>query len=137
MYLTESIISTEVKKVHNLKKGTLYVFDNFIVSEFNEGIILDFDCIVEVYHYLNLYSKNKHNFGYISNRIHQYTVKVTDFMKANVLAQKMYPSAVVAYDEASKNTFKFEKQLNNCHAILCDSLENAVVYLTGVLTKVC
>lgn len=137
MYLTDSIISTEVKKVHTLKKGTLYVFDYFIVSEFNEGIILDFDCIVEVYHYLNSYSEDKPGFGYISNRVHKYTVKVADFIKTKSLAQKVYPTVVVAYGEASKNTFRFEKRINNCHAILCESLDNAVTYLTGTLTKVC
>lgn len=135
MYLTESIINKEVKETHLLKKGTLYVFDDFLVSEFNEGVVVDFDCIVEIYHYLNSYSENKLGFGYISNRVHKYTVKITDFMKTTSFAQKIYPTVVVAYDQASRDTFKFEKQINNCHAILCDSLEKAATYLSGVIAN--
>jgi hypothetical protein len=137
MYLKDSTIKNEVKKIHKLQKGTIYVFDNFIVSEFNEGVLVDLDCLTEVYYYLNAYSENKHGFGYISNRVHQYTVKVTDFMKTKILTQKIYPTAVVAYDEISKNTFKFEKQVNNCSAVLCESLDKAVIYLTGTLTNAC
>lgn len=136
MYLENSVINKEVKKIHKLPQGTIYVFENFLVSEFKEGVIIDFDCLVQIYHYLNSYSENKRFFGYISNRVHKYTVKVTDFMKTKSLTQKFYPTAVVTYDEEGRNTFKFEKQVNDCQAILCESLDKAVLYLTGNVAQV-
>ncbi|WP_299766089.1 hypothetical protein [uncultured Dokdonia sp.] len=136
MYLENSAINKEVKKVHQLSNGTIYVFENFLVSEFKEGAIIDFDCFVQLYHYLNSYSENKQSFGYISNRVHKYTVKVADFMKTKSLGQKAYPMAVVTYDEEGENTFKFEKQVNNCQAILCESLDKAVTYLTNNILNV-
>lgn len=137
MHLKDSTIKDGVKKIHNLQQGTIYVFENFMISEFNEGAIIDFDCFVQLFHYLNSYSENKESFGYISNRVNNYTVKVTDFMETRPLAQKVYPSAVITYDEKGRNTFKFEKQINDCHAILCESLDKAVLYLTGSLTNAC
>ncbi|WP_299684677.1 hypothetical protein [uncultured Dokdonia sp.] len=136
MYLENSVINKEVKKIHKLPQGTIYVFENFLVSEFKEGVIIDFDCFVQIYHYLNSYSENKRFFGYISNRVHKYTVKVTDFMKTKSLTQKFYPTVVVTYDEEGKNTFKFEKQVNNCQAILCESLDKAVHHLTRNFQKI-
>ncbi|MFT5892374.1 MAG: hypothetical protein ACI9Y7_002484, partial [Dokdonia sp.] len=125
------------KKIHKLQQGTIYVFEDFLVSEFKEDAIIDFDCFVQLYHYLNSYSENKPSFGYISNRVYKYTVKVTDFMKTRSLAQKIYPTAVVTYDDESRNTFKFEKQIYNCQATLCESLDKAVMLLTGTLTNAC
>ena len=136
MYLEDSIINREVKKVHKLKQGTIYVFENFLVSEFKEDVIIDFDCFIQLYHYLNSYSENKRSFGYISNRVHKYTVKVTDFMKTKSMAQKIYPTAVVTYDDEGKSTFLFEKKVYNCQAILCESLDKAVHHLTGNFAKV-
>ncbi|GGG05377.1 hypothetical protein GCM10011344_02260 [Dokdonia pacifica] len=136
MYLENSTINREVKKVHKLPNGTIYVFDDFLVSEFKEDAIIDFDCFVQLYHYLNSYSENKKSFGYISNRVHKYTVKVTDFMRTKSLTQKIYPTAVVTYDDEGKNTFMFEKKVYNCQAFLCDSLDKAINHLTGRLVSI-
>lgn len=137
MYLKDSIIQSDVKRIHELQQGTVYVFDDFLVSEFKEGAIVDFDCFVQLYHYLNSYSENKPSFGYISNRIHNYTIKIADFMRTRALAQKIYPTAVVTYNDEGRNTFNFEKQINNCHAISCESIDKAVIYLTRTLTNAC
>jgi hypothetical protein len=137
MHLKDSTIKNEVKKIHKLEQGTIYVFEDFIVSEFKEDAIIDFDCFVQLYHYLNSYSENKSSYGYISNRVYNYTVKVTDFMKTRPLAQKVYPTAVVTYDDESRNTFNFEKKIYNCQAMLFESLDKAVMSLTGVLTNAC
>lgn len=138
MYLENSTICREVKEIHKLNNGTIYVFENFLVSEFKPDTIIDFDCFVQLYHYLNFYGEHKESFGYISNRVHKYTVKVADFMKARSLAKKVYPTTVVTYDEETTKTFKFEKQIyTNCQAILCESLDKAVASISGDLTKVC
>jgi len=138
MYLENSTIRKEVKEIHKLDYGTIYVFENFLVSEFKADTIIDFDCFVLLYHYLNSYGEHKESFGYISNRVHKYTVKVADFMKARPLAQKIYPTAVVAYDDEAAKTFMFEKQIyKNCNAVLCDSLDKAIDSVSECLTKAC
>lgn len=138
MYLENSTIYKEVKNIHKLDQGTIYVFEDFLVSEFKADAIIDFDCFVQLYHYLNSYSEYKDSFGYISNRVHKYTVKVADFMKARPLAQKVYPTAVITYDEESTKTFLFEKSIyKNCQAVLCDSLDKGIVSVTRSLTNAC
>ncbi len=136
MYLKNSSLKSEIKKVHQLQNGTIYVFEDFLVSEFKEGAVIGFDNFVEIYHYLNSYGQDKKFFGYISNRVHKYTVKVIDFMNTKSMTQKTYPTAVVTYDEEGRNTFKFEKQVNNCQTILCESLEKAVIYLEGLFAQI-
>lgn len=137
MYLENSTIKSKVKNTHILQQGIIYVFEDFLVSEFKEDAIIDFDCFVQLFHYLNSYSENKTSYGYISNRVHKYTVKVADLMKTRPLAQKAYPTAVVTYDDESKKTFNFEKQIYNCQAVLCESLDKAVISLSGSLTNAC
>ncbi|MFC4634297.1 hypothetical protein ACFO3O_10285 [Dokdonia ponticola] len=138
MYLENSTVCKEVKKIHKLDYGTIYVFEDFLVSEFKADAIIDFDCFVQLYHYLNSYSEHKESFGYISNRIHKYTVKVADFMKARPFAQKIYPTAVVTYDEETTKTFNFEKKIyTNCEAVLCDSLDKAIASVSRSLTNAC
>lgn len=137
MYLIESNLKADIKKVHYLKKANVYVFENYLVIEYNEDAIVDFNCIAETYHLLNYYGENKKYFGYISNRIHKYTVNIADFIKNNSLFQKKYPTAIVIYDDVGLSQYKFEKQLSNCKAIICKSLKEAVTALSPFLTKAC
>jgi len=109
MYLIESNLKADIKKVHYLKKANVYVFENYLVIDF----------------------------GYISNRIHKYTVNIADFIKNNSLFQKKYPTAIVIYDDVGLSQYKFEKQLSNCKAIICKSLKEAVTALSPFLTKAC
>jgi len=59
MYLKNSSLKSEIKKVHQLQNGTIYVFEDFLVSEFKEGAVIGFDNFVEIYHYLNSYGQDK------------------------------------------------------------------------------
>ncbi len=137
MYLIDSSLKKDIKNIHNLKNGIVYVFEHFLVLEYNEGAIVDFDSIAETYHLLSHYSEYKNRFGYISNRIHKYTLKIADFIKNKSLAQKKYPTAIVIYDEQGLNEYEFEKQVSDCKAIICKSLEEAVSSLSPSLTKAC
>lgn len=137
MYLIDSNLKNEIKNVHYLKKGTVFVFENFLVVEYNEDAIVGFDCIAETYHLLNHYSEHKNCFGYISNRVHKYTLKIADFIKIKSLAKKKYPTAIVIYDEKGLNAYKFEKQVSDCKAIICKSLNEATSTLSRSFTKAC
>ncbi|WP_299766091.1 hypothetical protein [uncultured Dokdonia sp.] len=137
MYLIDSSLKNEIKKIHYLKKATVFIFENFLVVEYNQDAIVDFDCIAETYHLLSHYSEQKNCFGYISNRVHKYTLKIADFIKIKSLAQKKYPTAIVIYDEQGLNEYKFEQQIANCKAIVCKSLNEAVNSLSLSLTKAC
>ena len=59
-------------------------------------------------------------------------------MKARPFAQKIYPTAVVTYDEETTKTFNFEKKIyTNCEAVLCDSLDKAIASVSRSLTNAC
>ncbi len=137
MYLLETVSRKEIKKIHILKAGPVYVFDTYIVSEFNEGALIDYSCFIELYSLLDIYSNNNDTYGYISHRKNTYAVKAADFLKVQSVIDKKYPVAVVTYNEDASKMFEFEKQLYKCDASLFNSLDKAMTWLSQSFTKAC
>lgn len=137
MYLLETVSEKEIKNVHSLKAGPVYVFDNFLVSEFNEGALIDYNCFIELYTLLDIYSSNNKNYGYISHRKNTYAVKAADFLKVQKVVAKKYPVAVVTYNKEAVKMFEFEKQLYKCDASLFNSLDKAMTWFSQSFTKAC
>lgn len=83
-----SKLYSEVIKEFNYSFGNLYIFKEFIVSEINQGIILNWDdhaklLIDDVSHFFEVKGQ-KTNGGdliYISNRINSYSVIASDWLK--------------------------------------------------------
>ena len=64
----------------NFSFGKIQIFDDFVISEINEGVTVD---IKELREILN-YCENKFDgrpYGYISKRVHSYSVNPIVYMK--------------------------------------------------------
>jgi len=137
MTIVDSSIKSLVKKVHMLKAGPVYIFDNFIATEFYEGATVDYDCIIALYGLLDAYSTPQKPFSIISNRINSYAINTSDFMKAYALSDKKYPSAVVTTTEKGLKMSKFLKKLLNCNSQTFSNLDSATHWANQQIPTVC
>ena len=81
--IKETVLYSEVNKELNYAFGNVFIFENFVVSEINKGIIFNWDnhgrvITEDVACYLGT---NGSNLIYISNRINPYSVLVSDWLK--------------------------------------------------------
>ena len=73
MKINSSYLENKKFKLLIVKLGRLYLFDNYIITEFNEGINITFENFSEVSEIIKSHYKNE-PFGFISNRINSYSM---------------------------------------------------------------
>jgi len=110
-------LNNKTYTTHNLKLGTVYFYNNYVITEFNEGVHIDFENFMELTLLINSTFKDI-PFGFISNRANSYSIDVRDAE----LYKKTFPNAkayaIVAYSnlteriiEIENHFFKFNKKV--------------------------
>lgn len=82
-------------KKHITKYGVFYFFDKYVITEYNEGITVNFDKWRDLFFLINKYYGDTTNFGIISNRINSYSVFPTDYFYLNNMLFNLKCIAVV------------------------------------------
>lgn len=81
--IKETHIYSKVIKEFNYSFGTIFIFDGFVISEINEGISVSWEqhgihIVNDVSSFLGT---NGNDLVYISNRVNQYSVIPSDWLK--------------------------------------------------------
>jgi len=81
--IKETNLYSEVKKEFNYPFGNIFIFDGFVVSEINRGVVFSWNncgklIVEDIACYLGT---NGDDIIYISNRIHSYSVVASDWLK--------------------------------------------------------
>ena len=77
MTTTNSTLQDRIVEHYNFDIGNVYVFEKFIVTEFNYGVDITFESFYEVS--MIIQEKFKHKpFGFIANRINSYSLNLND-----------------------------------------------------------
>ncbi|SFU46373.1 hypothetical protein SAMN05216480_104117 [Pustulibacterium marinum] len=92
-------------KKHTTTHGTFYFFDNYVITEFNEGITVTFDTCKELCFLFNKYYGEHTPFGVISNRKFSYSVFPTDYL---VLQSMLFNLKAIAVISIHRSSFDFE-----------------------------
>ncbi|AJR04961.1 hypothetical protein [Siansivirga zeaxanthinifaciens] len=132
MKVIESSLYAQVESHVETDLGHLYFFKNFIISEFNEGVEVNFNSFETVRFLTEKHFQNQ-PYGFISNRVNSYAIKLTDaplFLKT-CHAMKAY--AVVTYNEFTEGVLKLEKHFFNFNRENFYSVENAVSWVESSL----
>lgn len=88
--------------------GSLSVGDNFIIGEMNEGTRIGLDVVFEVIRVANENFKGQ-KWGYISNRVHSYSLQPLVHMQAEKFEKNMVAFAIVAPRPGAARYAEFEK----------------------------
>lgn len=98
-----------IKEIREYEFGTFYFFDGLVISEMNEGTTFDWTAaervIASVYEVLGTGKP----VAYISNRINDYSVVPTDWLKFYKNRHKLKYYSVVAYSKGGLTSLVLEK----------------------------
>jgi hypothetical protein len=98
---------TIVVKEYQLEVGTVQVYDNYMVSSFEEGSTLTLERAYQILGIAEIHFRNK-NFGFISWRQNSYAVDPTVYTYLRSL-DNLKAFAIVSVKEIDMHNFKIEK----------------------------
>lgn len=107
MTVKNSLISDQAQDIFKINNGYLYCFENFYISEFDEGIKLCYENNRDYLEIVALYFKDR-PFGYISNRVNSYSMDLTGCDKFLEYHKNVIAKAVVTYTENSSRFLELE-----------------------------
>ena len=113
-------------KKHVLDIGTVYFYENFLITEINEGIVMNFENVKPLLLLGKQYYGTQTPFIYISNRINSYSFEPTSHFKTVPIFPNIKGYGVVIYDQLSKEIAILEKNFLNIPTNIFYSLEEAI-----------
>lgn len=118
----------EYKKIE-FPFGNVFITKQFVVSELNEGIHVDFDMVSELIAQFSEQIGNDIKIGYIANRLNSYSFEPQLWLNFNNDYDFLIASAVVTYSDfgylnSSLEKHFFKKSLKRCH-----NLEEAIEWM--------
>jgi hypothetical protein len=119
-------IFKKIKEVREYEFGVFYFFDGLVISEMSEGATFDWDKakkIISVAY--EILGKDK-PVAYISNRIHDYSVVPTDWLKFYKNRHHLEFYSIVAYNKSGLASVILEKMFFRNKIKQFSDLEDAV-----------
>lgn len=107
--------------------GKLYFFKFFLIAEFNEGVNISFynfnETMVKIENYFG-----SREFGFIANRIHSYSIVITDAPLFNNRFKNLNAYATVTYSSFASKVFEMENHFFNFNRRNFNELEKAILW---------
>ena len=116
-----------------VKLGSVYFFDDFIVTHFDEGVDINYDNFQEVGLAIKTHYREK-PFGYIANRENSYSINLSDATIFNEAFPNLKAYALVAYNTFTERIFEIENHFLLSKREVFKNLENAVEWVEKVLS---
>ncbi|MBQ4822598.1 hypothetical protein [Aquimarina sp. MMG016] len=137
-YVKESSFYKDAIQELKYPFGIYYLFDGFIIAEINEGVLYTWD-----YHgkivaadIAELYENDGRDIVYISNRIHSYAVKPSDWIKFYSNNYKLRAYAVVSNTKRGRLNMLIEKLFMKNRIQSFDNLTDAISWAKSLAPKV-
>ncbi len=108
MQLINSDLFSKIKNSYTIKNGIVYFFENFFVTEINEGVVQDFENSKDLIPLVDLHFGTDKPFGIISNRINSFSINLLDSEKFRERYPNAIAKAVVSYSEQTTKLFHLE-----------------------------
>lgn len=135
MLVSESNIEHPLEDVYILKIGTFYLFKDFLISEFNEGVTVDWESVQEILHIAESYYGQNASIAYISNRVHNYSLVPQDWLKFFKARKSINLMAVVSNNPRERSNILLEKMFFKNRIKKFYSLDEAVEWAVATQRK--
>lgn len=126
MKITSSKKTIIVREYH-LDIGTVQIFDNYMVSSFNEGTTITLERAYQIIGISEIHFRDK-DFGYISLRKNSYAVDPTIYNYIRGL-ENLKAFAIVSKKEIDMHNFKIEKLFYKKNMEFFIEYDNAVAWV--------
>lgn len=137
MKLIDSKFASLIEGVNVTKFGVIYFFNEFAVTEINEGEIFSSESSKELTKLIFDYYGTNTNLRIISNRVNNYSVEPTywfDFYK-NKNANALKNVSFVYYNELAHSNAKLEQTFIKCKTACFNSLQEAINNFSNITDK--
>lgn len=131
MKINQLDIIQNIDSVYHLDIGSVYVFDKFLVTEFNEGILLNSEKYKLLGTIIEDHFSHLETFGFVANRIHKYATTPTELIEVKKNMTSIPRNAYVCYDESTKKSSIFESTFCPYEAAFFDGLEKALHWVNA------
>ncbi|MFD2562127.1 hypothetical protein [Aquimarina rubra] len=136
-YLKDSTYYKDAIQELNYPFGDFYLFDGFVIGEIKEDMVITWDDhakkLVEDLTYF--YDHNGENVVYITNRVHSYAVKPSDWIKFYKSDYKMKGYGIVSYTRKGLLNSLIEKLFIKSNFKSFESLEEAIHWAKSLATS--
>lgn len=137
MKLTDSKYITLINTAYKTNFSKVYCFDNFFVSEVDEGVIYNSKCSDELTELVFDHYGVKTNIHVISNRVNNYSIEPTywfDYYN-NKNATALKSVSIVYYNELAYSNAKLEQTFIKCKTECFKSLHDAINNFSNINNK--
>ncbi len=135
MTIKDSTLASEANYVYNLKSGDLYFYDDYLISEVHEGVIVMYNDSLEVLNLVHKHYGFKKPYGLISHRFNSYSVNLSDLLPIAHEFGLLVANAVVAYTNMALKNFELEKRVLMLKGESFDNMEDAIKWTKAEIDK--
>lgn len=121
----------KVKEI-TLDCGTFLIYEDYMVGTIFEGADFNEECKYKLWDICKTNFENR-SFGYISNRIHSYSVDPTIYLDTSKKFEKLKAIAVVSKRKMHRSNFQLEKQFFKSPLMLFEELNEAKTWMADQL----
>ncbi|WP_179335998.1 STAS/SEC14 domain-containing protein [Winogradskyella costae] len=121
-------------ETYNLKLGTVYVYANFLVSEFDEGADITFKNFDELAFIIKTHFLDK-PFGFIANRKNSYSINLNDAKVFNETFKNLKAYAIIVYSDLTERIIEIESHFFKFNRKVFKDFDNAIVWIEDCLSK--
>lgn len=122
-----------IREIRECDFGVFYFFDGLVISEIKEGVVFNWSMakkIIDIAY--EIIGKDK-PIAYISNRINNYSVVPTDWLKFYKNRHKLEFYSVVAYNKGGLSSIVLEKMFFKNNIRQFSDLENAIKWSISMI----
>jgi len=119
-------INSEHEEI-KLPFGSFYFFEDFVVSELNEGVHFDWQRVKILSDLMiSHYGKKRKGIVYISNRVNSYSIEPQSWLKFDKKYNLFQASGIVAYDQRGGLSVVLERLFSKERIKRFRSLKDAI-----------
>lgn len=118
---------------HNLDYAQLFIFENYVISQINEGIVLRPENNDEMRDIIQNYFIDK-KWVYISNRVHDYTVNPVTYLETSKITD-LLGICIVTTSVIGKKTALFESKFYSKKFMVASNIVEAINWAVEVLDE--
>ncbi|MDC6366405.1 MULTISPECIES: hypothetical protein [Flavobacteriaceae] len=117
-----------IKEIRECEFGVFYFFDGLVVSEIKEGVVFNWSMAQKIIAIAYEVIGTDTPIAYISNRINNYSVVPTDWLKFYINRHQLEYYSVVAYDKSGLSSIVLERMFFKNSIRQFSNLEDAVAW---------
>lgn len=133
MSIKELPIYKKAKKHISIDLGDLYFFENYLITEFKEGVEINYNNFETVREYIRTYF-GETDFGLISHRINSYSIVITDAPLFNA-CKSLKAYATVTYTLFAEKVFNVESYFFKFNKQNFSSISDAEIWVQNTLNS--